>query len=58
MLTTAVISLSIDEVSLIPASETSVESAAVICITPIFAERTVPIELPVLAAMRSAVARM
>src|SRR5438046_2730889 len=54
ILTTAVISLSIVEVSYIPESETSVESAGVICKTPIFAERTDPIELPVLAAIFSA----
>ena len=44
-------SLSSDEVSFMPESETSFESAAVICRTPILAERTLPIELPVLEAI-------
>ena len=47
-------SLSILDVSYIPLSETSVESGGVICRTPIFADRTAPIELPVELAICSA----
>jgi hypothetical protein len=51
---TAVISLSMEDVSYIQESETAVEYGGVIWNTPIFAERSFPILLPVLFPIFSA----